>query len=81
MTAAFVAPARARTGVASALLARLEREAFTRGEARLFLRAAPGAVPFYAARGYRRLRRIRVPLPGGLALGGVAMTKRLVPRR
>jgi GNAT superfamily N-acetyltransferase len=76
ITAAFVAPAHARHGLASALVGRLERHAWRAGARSLFVRAAPGAIPFYAALGYRGTRRVRVPLPGGEALPAVQMRKR-----
>jgi GNAT superfamily N-acetyltransferase len=77
ITAAFVAPPHARQGLASALLARLERQASRAGARSVTVRAAPGAVPFYAALGYRGTRRVRVPLPGGAALPSALMRKRL----
>jgi putative acetyltransferase len=79
VTAVFVAPSRARRGLGAALLARVERDAVRAGARSLFARAALGAVPFYAARGYRRARGIRVPLPGGAALAAAMMRKRLAP--
>jgi GNAT superfamily N-acetyltransferase len=77
ITAAFVAPAHARTGLASALVGRLERDAWRAGVRRVSVRAAPGAIPFYAALGYRGARQVRVPLPGGGALRSTTMRKRL----
>lgn len=77
VTAVFVRPVRARTGLGATLVARLERGAAREGARSVFVRAAPGAVAFYAAVGYRAWRRIRVPLPGGVALPAVWMRKRL----
>jgi GNAT superfamily N-acetyltransferase len=77
VTAAFVAPARARAGVGAALLARLEEDAGRAGIRSLFVLAAPGAVPFYEALGYRGGRRVRVPLPGGVHLPARRLAKRL----
>ncbi len=77
VTAVFVAPSRARTGIGAALLARVERGALRAGARTVFVRAALGAVPFYAARGYRGTRRVRVPLPGGETLVATAMRKPL----
>jgi predicted N-acetyltransferase YhbS len=79
VTAAFVSPARARAGIGAALLTRLERAASRAGLRSLFVLAAPGAVPFYEAVGYRGRRRVQVPLPGGVHLPSRRMVKRLVP--
>jgi GNAT superfamily N-acetyltransferase len=75
VTAVFVRPAAARLGVGAALVSRLEREALRDGKRRLRVRAALGALPFYEALGFRGARRIRVPLPDGLALRAVALSK------
>lgn len=77
VTAVFVAPGHARAGVGTALLSRIERDAVRAGVRSLFVRAALGAIPFYAALGYRGTRRARVPLPGGAALAAVLLRKRL----
>jgi N-acetylglutamate synthase-like GNAT family acetyltransferase len=85
VTAAFVSPARARAGVGASLVARVEEDALRAGLRSLFVLAAPGAVPFYEALGYRGGRRVRVPLPGGEHLAARRLTKRLTrtarPRR
>jgi GNAT superfamily N-acetyltransferase len=76
VTTLFVRPAEAGRGLGSRLLA--AAEALARGgggRGRLTLRAARGAVPFYAARGWRVLDRVASPLPGGLALPSSRMTK------
>ena len=49
VTAVFVRPVRARTGLGATLVARLERGAAREGARSVFVRAAPGAVAFYAA--------------------------------
>jgi N-acetylglutamate synthase-like GNAT family acetyltransferase len=77
VTAVFVAPAHARTGVGAALLAALERQARREGAGSLFVLAARSAVGFYAAAGYRGGPRVAVPLPGGVALPAVRLRKRL----
>lgn len=77
VTAIFVRPSAARRGLGAALLARLERLAASRGARSLFAKAALPALPFYAARGYRGARRLRVPLPGGGALAARAVSKRI----
>lgn len=76
LTALFVRPSAARRGVASALLARIERLARRRGLARLRVDAALSGVVFYRARGFTGGRTVSVPLPGG-ALAAVRMAKRL----
>jgi putative acetyltransferase len=79
ITAVFVRPSRARAGIGARLLAAVERRAIRGGARAAFVRAAPGAVPFYAARGYRGARPVRVPLPGGASLPARRMAKRLRP--
>jgi GNAT superfamily N-acetyltransferase len=76
LTALFVRPSAARRGVASALLARIEALARRRGVARLRVDAALSGVAFYRARGFRGIRTVAVPLPGG-AMIAVRMTRRL----
>jgi putative acetyltransferase len=77
ITALFVRPAAAASGIGSALLARLERDARAEGLASVRADAALGAVGFYAARGFRVGRALRVPLPGGSSLAARVVTKRL----
>jgi N-acetylglutamate synthase-like GNAT family acetyltransferase len=77
LTALFVRPAAARAGVASRLLARIEREARAAGVRTLVTLASRSGVPFYRARGFEGGRAVRVPLPGGLSLGALRLTKRL----
>ncbi len=83
VTAVFVSPAHARAGIGAALLRRIEADARRAGVASAFVRAARGAVPFYEAEGYRGLRAIIVPLPGGASLRARFLSKRLAgaPRR
>jgi predicted N-acetyltransferase YhbS len=77
VTAVFVLPSRARRGLGARLLAAVEGRAARSGARSVFVRAAPGAVAFYEAQGYRAARRVRVPLPGGLHLPGRLLAKRL----
>ncbi len=81
VTAVFVSPAQARTGVGSALLARVERAAGRDGARTLFTRAALNAAAFYRARGFRGARHVRVPLPGGRSLVALLLRKRLPAQR
>jgi GNAT superfamily N-acetyltransferase len=76
VTALFVRPSAARSGVATALLARVETLARRRGVQRLHVDAARSGVLFYRARGFTSGRPVRVPLPGGSMLA-VRMAKRL----
>jgi GNAT superfamily N-acetyltransferase len=73
VTAVFVLPSRARSGLGARLLRAVERRARRHGVRSLLVRAARGAVPFYEAMGYRGCRRVRVPLPGGAALPAIVM--------
>ncbi len=75
LTALFVRPGEGGHGLGSRLLARLEAEARAGGAGRLTMVAAPGVVAYYAARGWRRGRSVRSPLPGGGALPAVRMWK------
>lgn len=79
LTALFVRPSAARSGVATALLARIEALARRRGVRTLRVDAARSGVAFYRARGFAGGRAIRVPLPGG-ALAAQRMTKPLSRR-
>ena len=79
VTAVFVSPSHARSGVGAALLERLERDARRLGARTLRAHAALGAVPFYRARGFGGARRVQVPLFGGLALPALLLRKRLAP--
>ncbi len=75
LTAVFVAPSQARSGIGTRLLRRVEDEARRKGVRSLVVRAALGAVPFYETMGYRGSRRTRVPLPGRAFLTAVTMRK------
>lgn len=71
----FVHPRYARRGIGSALLKRCEAEARVRGFRRFELMATLPGVRLYEARGYTRGELIRWPLPGGLAIEFVPMSK------
>ncbi len=75
VTALFVRPGGAGRGLGAKLLARAEAGARAGGARRLTVVAARGAVPFYAARGWRPGRPVTSPLPGGAALPAVRMWK------
>jgi GNAT superfamily N-acetyltransferase len=77
LTALFVRPREARSGIGSALLARIERVAREAGRTALRTDAARSAWGFYAARGFRLGRALRVPLPGGGALDARVARKTL----
>jgi putative acetyltransferase len=79
ITAVFVLPSHARRGLGARLLAAVERRAARSGARSAFVLAAPGAVAFYLAMGYRGDRRVSAPLPGGSRLGALRMTRRLPP--
>lgn len=73
----FVRPKFARLGIGSALLARCEEEAQRFGFRRFELMATLPGVRLYQARGYEPGEPIRWPLPGGLAIEFVPMSKSL----
>jgi GNAT superfamily N-acetyltransferase len=73
VTALFVRPGEAGRGLGARLLGRVEAAARAAGVRRLTVVAAPAAVPFYTARGWRVGRPVRSPLPGGGALPAVRL--------
>jgi GNAT superfamily N-acetyltransferase len=75
----YVCPDNVRRGLASLLLERCEREAFSAGFRRAELGATLAGVPFYAARGYVADGRADVALPGGEQLAVVHMERTLEP--
>jgi putative acetyltransferase len=81
LTALFVLPARARTGVGGALLARVERDARRAGARSIFTRAALSGAAFYRAHGFSGARRIHVALAGRETLTAVRLGKPLRPPR
>jgi GNAT superfamily N-acetyltransferase len=73
----FVHPDWVRRGIASLILKTCEDEAYARGFRRFEMGATLTGVPMYAARGYVKGERIEVPLPNGLSLTVVRMSKTL----
>jgi GNAT superfamily N-acetyltransferase len=71
----FVRPKYARQGIGTVLLERCEAEARAKGFHRFELMATLPGVRLYEARGYRPGELIRWPLPGGLAIEFVPMSK------
>lgn len=71
----FVKPQYARRGIATALLGRCEAEARQRGFRRFELMATLPGVRLYEVRGYTPGEPIRWPLPGGLTIEFVPMSK------
>jgi len=74
----FVHPDWTRRGIASLILKTCEDAAYARGFRRFEMGATLTGVPMYAARGYAEGERIEVPLPNGLSLTVVRMTKTVV---
>lgn len=75
----FVDPAMARSGIATALMAHLERDAARHGIRKLQLMATLSGLPFYRRLGWRELGGKSVPLAGGLRFECVAMSKPVPP--
>jgi len=73
----FVHPDWVRRGIASLILKTCEDAAYARGFRRFEMGATLTGVPMYAARRYVRGEEIDVPLPGGLSLKVVRMSKRV----
>ena len=73
----YVAPAYARRGIASRLLAGLEEAARGLGLRQLLLGSSLNAVPFYEAAGFIAVKRDKYPLLSGGDMDSVAMRKRL----
>lgn len=73
----FVDPAHARRGLGRAILARCELEARRAGFARAELMATLPGLRLYEACGYVRADAIEHPLPGGLSITFVPMSKTL----
>jgi GNAT superfamily N-acetyltransferase len=71
----FIHPSHARRGIGSALLERCEREARSHGFRRFELMATLPGVRLYAARGYQPGEPIHWPLPGGLSIEFIPMSK------
>src|SRR5579859_6600795 len=72
----FIHPDWARRGIGSKILDACESAAREYGFTRFEMGATLTGVPFYEARGYTALDRIRVPLPDGESMMVVRMEKR-----
>jgi len=77
----FVHPAWARRGIGSRLLQACETAAAADGFSRLELAATLPGVPLYSARGFAAAEHFEVPLPNGLSLPVVRMSKSLLSGR
>ena len=75
--AVYVHPDWLRRGVGTALLREAEQKALHDGVSRLRLHASLGAVPFYAANGYRTIQTTTHLLGGRVPIRCVQMTKEL----
>lgn len=73
----FVDPAAARRGIGTALLERCEAEARRHGFRRTEMMATLPGVRLYEARGYVPGARVHFPLPSGLSIDFVPMSKEL----
>jgi len=73
----FVHPDWTRRGIASLILKTCEDAACARGFRRFEMGATLTGVPMYAARGYAKGEQIEVPLPNGMSLTVVRMSKTL----
>ncbi len=73
----FVRPDWARRGIGRAILDASEAAARAAGFREGILVATLAGVPLYAAGGWREAGRLEAPLPGGVLLPLVRMTKRL----
>ena len=74
----FVDPAAARQGIGTALLERCESEARRRGFQRTEMMATLPGVRLYEARGYIPGAKVHYPLPSGLSIDFVPMSKELM---
>jgi GNAT superfamily N-acetyltransferase len=71
----FVHPDWTRRGLATLILKACEDAARARGFRRLEMGATLTGVPMYAARGYSKVETIEAPLPNGLSLTVLRMSK------
>jgi GNAT superfamily N-acetyltransferase len=72
----FVHPEWARRGIATRILEHCEEAARDAGFQRFEMGATLTGAPMYAARGYREVERIEVPLANGYSLPVVRMSKK-----
>ena len=75
----FVHPAWVRRGIGSAILAKCETEIMAAGFQKAELVATLTGEALYAAFHYQVIERYEVPMPGGLLLPVVRMSKQLTP--
>jgi len=75
----FVDPAHARRGIGRALLERSETEAANAGFTLFELMATLPGMRLYEKYGYKAGEAVMYPLPGGLTIRFVPMTKRALP--
>jgi GNAT superfamily N-acetyltransferase len=73
----FVHPGWVRRGIASLILHTCERAGYQEGFRRFEMGATLTGIAMYQARGYTTGERIAVPLPNGLSLAVVKMSKTL----
>jgi GNAT superfamily N-acetyltransferase len=73
----FVDPAVNRRGIASSIMARLERDAVEHGVRELSLTATLSGVALYERLGYRRRNITQLALNGNIGFACIRMTKRL----
>jgi GNAT superfamily N-acetyltransferase len=71
----FVHPDWVRRGIASLILETCEKAAYKQGFRRFEMGATLTGIPMYKTRGYTTGERIEVPLPNGLTLAVVRMSK------
>jgi GNAT superfamily N-acetyltransferase len=71
----FVHPDWTRRGLATLILKACEGAAYARGFRRFEMGATLTGVPLYAARGYSKVETIEAPLPNGLSLTVLRMSK------
>ena len=71
----FVHPEWVRRGIASSILETCEEAAYQEGFRKFEMGATLTGIAMYQARGYATGERIEVPLPNGLTLAVVRMTK------
>lgn len=77
ISAVYVHPSAGRRGVGGLVLAELERMAVEYGLSSLHLKASVNAESFYSRHGYLVTGRGTHPLPNGIEMSCVAMTKSL----
>jgi GNAT superfamily N-acetyltransferase len=73
----FVHPEWVRRGLGTLILITCEEAAYARGFRRFEMGATLTGVPMYSARGYTKHEKIEAPLPNGLSLTVVRMSKTL----